>query len=137
MPTATLSINRSPMALSTRKGPDSDQGQIQSKSEEGQGLSQYLCGKILNGQGGKINSSSHLSLTGRAAGSIDPMGDQGGGTQPKASRKVPPHPALPFQSFSPPRLTGGLKSFHTLEVSFLYKSDLCLFLLEDSFLRVL
>ena len=45
------------MALSTRKGPDSDQGQIQSKSEEGQGLSQYLCGKILNGQGGKINSS--------------------------------------------------------------------------------
>lgn len=94
MLTATLSINRPPMALPTPRGPDSAQGQIQRKSEEGQGLSQYLCGEILNGQGGKINISSHLSLTGRAAGAIDPMGDQGGGIQPKASRKVPPHPAL-------------------------------------------
>lgn len=129
MPIVTLSINRSPMALPTLRGPDSAQGQTREKVRRGQCLSQYLCGKILNGQGGKINSSSHLSLTGPAAGAFAPMGDQGGGTQPKASRKAPPLPAPP----APPRLTEGLKSFHPLEVSFLSKSDLSLFPPEDLF----
>lgn len=53
------------------------------------------------------------------------MGDQEGRTQPKAS-KGKPRPTPPHQPFFPPRLTEGLKAFPTLEVSFLYKSDLSL-----------
>lgn len=91
------------------------------KVRRGQGLPQYICGEILNGQEGKINSPSHLSFTGRAAGATGPMGDQGGGTQAKASKKAPPY-LTPLRPSSLSSLPGWQRRIWSLSILWKYIS---------------
>lgn len=90
--------------IPTPRGSVLAQGQVQRSEERAGSSSVFMWGKAEWPRGGKINSSSHLSLTGRAAGATDPMGDQGGGTQPKASKESPalPRPAPPCSPSSLP-----------------------------------
>lgn len=138
MPTATLSINRTPMALPSPRGLDSAQGQVQRKSEARAGSSSvYMWG---NSEWPRGENQQPFSFVPHWQGcrSHWPNGGPGRRDSGQSLKNSPalPHTTPPLQPFFPPRLTEGLKSFHTLEISFLYKSNLCLFLLEGSFLRI-
>lgn len=130
MPTATLSINRTPMALPSPRGLNSAQGQVQRKNEERAGSSSvYMLG---NSEWPRGKNQQPFSFVPHWQGcrSHWPNGGPGRRDSGQSLKESPalPHPTPPLQSFFPPlqpffppRLTEGLRSFHTLEISSLYK----------------
>lgn len=140
MPTATLSIHRTPMALPSSRGLDSTQRQVQRKSEERAGSSSVYMWGNSEWPRGKNQQPFSFVLHWQGRRSHWPNGGPGRRDSGQSFKKSPalPYPTPPLQPFFPPRLTEeDLKSFHTLEIYFLYNSDLCLFLFEGSFLRIL
>lgn len=111
------------------RGQGPAQGQLQ-RSEERAGAGSVF----MNGQGGKTNSTSHLSLSGRAAGATDPMGGQGGGTGPRPPGKALPRPPPP-PALLPSWAVRAAEAL-TYNSRFLSSmSDFCLFWLGGLFLE--
>lgn len=138
MPIVTLSINRSPMALPTLRGPDSAQGQVQRKSKERAVSFSVFMWENSEWPRGKNQQLFSFVPHWSGCRSLCPNGGSGR-RDPAQSLKESPAPPCPtrrtqpLQPFLLPRLTEGLKSFHPLEVSFFSKSDLSLFPPEDLF----
>jgi hypothetical protein len=106
MPTATHSINRSPMALPI----PGDQVQLRAKCRKvrrGQSSSVFMWA---NSEWPREKNQQSFSFVPHWQGCRNQWGYQGGGISPKPSRE--PRPSQPF---FPPRLMEGLKPFSHLE----------------------